>query len=887
MADAPAVLLAGGGTAGHVNPLLAVADELRRRHPDARLSVLGTAEGLEARLVPEHGYPLAVVPRVPLPRRPTADWFRLPGRLRAAVAAAEDAIDAIGAQVVVGFGGYVATPAYLAARRRGVPVVVHEQNARPGLANRLGARGAAAVAVTFAGTELPGARVTGLPLRRPVQDLVDARATDPAGTRSAAAAALGLDPDATTLLVTGGSLGAVSVNRAVAGAAADLLATGAQVLHLTGRGKDADVRAAVADVPGAERYHVLEYLTAMEHALAVADVVVGRAGAGTVCELAALGIPAVYVPLPVGNGEQRLNAAPVVAAGGGVLVDDADLTPDWVRAHVPVLLASGDAAQARLRMGAAAAGVGVRDGAARVAELVEAQLPPHATASAAPAGAAPADGPAVPHPGTRGPVPLADLGRVHLVGVGGAGMSAIAPLLASRGLTVSGSDAHDGPALAGLRAAGVLVHVGHDAAHVADADSLVVSSAVRASNPEVAAAQARGLPVLHRSEALASLMAGRDAVAVAGAHGKTTTSAMIATALVHAGADPAFAIGGVVRSAEGTLGGSRHGEGPFVAEADESDGSFLAYEPLVAVVTNVEPDHLDHYGSRAAFEQAFVRFAERVRPGGLLVACADDPGAARLVAGAREALRRRGADVVTYGLEQDADVRLGASRATDDGRWEVVLTPADGTDPVTLRLRVPGAHMALDAAAAWCVLRRLGVASADAAAGLDAFVGTGRRFEDRGTAAGVRVVDDYAHHPTEVAALLTAARQVAGTGRVLALFQPHLFSRTRTFAAEFGAAFDLADAVVVTDVYAAREDPDPAVTGALVADAVPTPGKASFVPDRADAARAVAALARPGDLVLTVGAGDVTELAPVVLAELGARDVTAAGRGASVDGAVP
>lgn len=908
MADAPAVLLAGGGTAGHVNPLLAVADELRTRHPDAALTVLGTAEGLEARLVPEHGYPLAVVPRVPLPRRPTADWFRLPGRLRAAVAAAEDAIDAIGAQVVVGFGGYVATPAYLAARRRGVPVVVHEQNARPGLANRLGARGAAAVAVTFPGTALPGAQVTGLPLRPAIQELVRTRAADPVATRRAAAAALGLDPEAPTLLVTGGSLGAVSVNRAVVGAAAELLATGAQVLHLTGRGKDGEVRTALRDVPGAERYHVLEYLTAMEHALAVADVVVGRAGAGTVCELAALGVPAVYVPLPVGNGEQRLNAAPVVAAGGGVLVDDADLTPDWVRAHVPVLLGSGDAAETRLRMGAAAAAVGVRDGAARVADLVDGLLPDAvrgaggaaaraAAHGAATTGATTADGapsaaptgPAVPHPGARGAVPLAELGRVHLVGVGGAGMSAIAPLLAARGLTVSGSDAQDGPALAGLRAAGVRVHVGHDAAHVEDVDTLVVSSAVRAANPEVVRARERGVPVLHRSEALASLMTGRDAVAVAGAHGKTTTSAMIATALVHTGADPAFAIGGVVHSAEGTLGGSRHGEGPFVAEADESDGSFLAYEPLVAVVTNVEPDHLDHYGSREAFEDAFLRFVERVRPGGLLVACADDPGAARLVARSREELHRRGAEVVTYGVGQGADVRVGASRPTADGRWEVVLTPSEGA-PVTLHLRVPGAHNALDAAAAWCALRRLGVGAGVAAAGLDAFVGTGRRFEDRGTAAGVRVVDDYAHHPTEVAALLAAAREVAGEGRVLALFQPHLYSRTRTFAAQFGAAFDLADVVVVTDVYAAREDVDPAVTGALVADAVPTPGKARFVPDRVAAAHAVAAEARPGDLVLTVGAGDVTELGPVVLAALaqaGAGDGPGApAAGATPDGAV-
>ncbi|GIG38554.1 UDP-N-acetylmuramate--L-alanine ligase [Cellulomonas phragmiteti] len=887
MADAPAVLLAGGGTAGHVNPLLAVADELRRRHPRGRFAVLGTAEGLEARLVPEHGYDLAVVPRVPLPRRPTPDWLRLPGRLRAAVRAAEDAIDAIDAQVVVGFGGYVATPAYLAARRRGIPVVVHEQNARPGLANRLGARRAAAVAVTFEGTALPGAQVTGLPLRTAVQDLLTARASDPAATRVAGAQALGLDPDLPTLLVTGGSLGAVSVNRAVVGAADALLATGAQVLHLTGRGKSADVHAALVGVPGAERYHVVEYLTAMDRALAVADVVVGRSGAGTVCELAALGIPAVYVPLPIGNGEQRLNAAGVVAAGGGVLVEDRDLTPDWVRAHVPVLLGAGDAAQARARMGEAAARVGVRDGAARVARLVEEQLPAHVRATAPSAPPVAPHSPAVADPGERGPVALSDLGRVHLVGVGGAGMSAVAPLLAARGLHVSGSDAHDGPALVGLRAAGVDVHVGHAAGHVEEVDSLVVSSAVRASNPEVVRARERGIPVLHRSEALAALMADRDAVAVAGAHGKTTTSGMVAAALVHAGTDPSFAIGGVVRATAGTLGGARHGDGPFVAEADESDGSFLAYEPLVAVVTNVEPDHLDHYGTRERFEAAFERFADRVRDGGLLVACADDPGAVRLVDAVRDRLAVRGVDVRTYGAASRADVRVGESGRTPDGRWQVVLTPRDEPS-VTLRLQVAGAHNALDAAAAWCALRRLGVGSSEAAAGLDDFVGTGRRFEDRGTAAGVRVVDDYAHHPTEVAALLRAARQVVDGGRVLALFQPHLYSRTRTFAQEFGEAFDLADAVVVTDVYAAREDPDPAVTGALVADRVPTAGKATFVPDRVAAARAVAALARPGDLLLTVGAGDVTELADVVLAALApSGSVPPASPGASTSDEAP
>lgn len=867
MADDPgSVLLAGGGTAGHVNPLLAVADALRAARPGIRITVLGTREGLESDLVPAYGLPLAIVPRVPLPRRPSGALLHLPARLRAAVGAATSALEDAGAQVVVGFGGYVSTPAYLAARHRGLPVVVHEQNARPGLANRLGARWARAVAVTFPGTALPHARVTGLPLRAAVSALLDERATDPTAARLQAAGELGLDPDLPTLLVTGGSLGALSINRAVSAAASDLLASGVQVLHLTGRGKADPVRRAVEDLPGAERYHVLEYLSRMELALAVADLVVGRAGAGTVCELAALGIPAVYVPLPVGNGEQRLNAASVVAAGGGLLVEDKALDASWLRAHVLPLLVGADAVRLRDQMAQAAASVGVRDAAQRVAQLVLDQLPP-AALPASPSRSREPEPLDRQEPGDD--VPAVDsLGRVHLIGVGGAGMSAVAALLAARGLDVSGSDAQDGPALPGLREAGVRVHVGHDASAVRDVDTVVISSAVRETNPELAAARAAGLRVLHRSQALAALMAGRDSVAVAGAHGKTTTSAMVATALLHAGADPSFAIGGTVLTAEGPVGGGRHGDGPFVAEADESDGSFLAYRPLVSVVTNVEPDHLDHYGTREAFEAAFAAFADRVRPGGQLVACWDDEGAVRLVRTVADRLAARGVRVVTYGRSAGSDVHVGPTHAAADG-WETELTA--GAERAVVRLAVPGAHNGLNAAAAWAVLRRLGLDAAAAAEALGAFRGTGRRFEDRGTAGGVRVVDDYAHHPTEIAALLGAARQVADDGRVLVLFQPHLYSRTRTFADEFAHALELADAVVVTDVYAAREDPEPGVTGAVITDRMTTPGRGRFVADRTEAASAVAALARPGDLLLTVGAGDVTQLAPVVLAALDAR----------------
>lgn len=377
---ARSVLLAGGGTAGHVNPLLAVADELRRRDPDMVLIVLGTERGLEATLVPAHGFPLALVPRVPMPRRPTLDWFRLPGRLAAAVRAAGAAIDRSGAQVVVGFGGYVSTPAYLAARRRGVPVVIHEANARPGLANRLGARWARSVTVTFPGTPLPRAQVVGMPLRADVVAVVEAMA-DRERARAEAAAALALDPARVTLLVTGGSLGAQRLNRVMAAFGPDVLAVGAQVLHLTGRGKADEVLADLgAGAVGREalesgRYVVREYLVEMEHAYALADLVVCRAGAATVSELAALGLPAVYVPLPVGNGEQRFNAAPVVDAGGGILVADADLGVGWLRENVLPLLAGAVAGDGRLRdMGVAAARVGVRDGAARVADIVEEAL---------------------------------------------------------------------------------------------------------------------------------------------------------------------------------------------------------------------------------------------------------------------------------------------------------------------------------------------------------------------------------------------------------------------------------------------------------------------------------------------------------------------------------
>jgi UDP-N-acetylmuramate--alanine ligase len=466
--------------------------------------------------------------------------------------------------------------------------------------------------------------------------------------------------------------------------------------------------------------------------------------------------------------------------------------------------------------------------------------------------------------------PAAELGRVHFVGIGGAGMSGIARILLARGVPVSGSDAKDSAGLAALRALGAQVHVGHDAGHLAHlgaGDTVVVSSAVRESNPELAAARAAGLSVLHRSQALAAVMLGRRGVAVAGTHGKTTTTAMVTVALQHCGADPSFAIGGEL--AEG--GANAHdGSGDvFVAEADESDGSFLLYHPLVAIVTNVEPDHLDHYGTPEAVAAAFDAFCDSVQPGGVIVACADDPGSARMAARAKE--RRSDVEVITYGFGDLGVLPGGTDTHVDIGADGAVELLVGCSEAGSMRLQVPGRHNVLNAAAAFTAVGWLGFPFAAVAEGLAGFTGTRRRFETRGVVAGVAVVDDYAHHPTEVEAVLRAAREVVTGGRVIAVFQPHLYSRTRIFAAEFGAALGLADEVVVMDVYAAREDPEPGVSGALVADAVPLPReRVAYVPSWSAVAAEVAGRARPGDLVLTIGAGDVTMLAPQIIAALAA-----------------
>ncbi|OHV04321.1 UDP-N-acetylmuramate--L-alanine ligase [Mycobacterium talmoniae] len=463
----------------------------------------------------------------------------------------------------------------------------------------------------------------------------------------------------------------------------------------------------------------------------------------------------------------------------------------------------------------------------------------------------------------------AELQRVHMVGIGGAGMSGIARILLDRGGQVSGSDAKESRAVRALCARGAQVRIGHDAASLdllpGGATAVITThAAIPKTNPELVEARRRGIPVLLRPAVLAKLMAGRTTLMVTGTHGKTTTTSMLIVALQHCGLDPSFAVGGDLGEA-GT--NAHHGSGDyFVAEADESDGSLLEYTPHVAVVTNIEADHLDFFGSADAYTAVFDAFVERLAPGGALVACTDDPGAAALA----ERAAALGIRVLTYGSAPDRELTGRLLTWEQQGTGAVAhIQVAGQPHPQVMRLAVPGRHMALNALGALLAAIDIGAPAEAVLHGLAGFEGVRRRFELVGTTATVRVFDDYAHHPTEVAATLAAVRTVlqqSGRGRALVVFQPHLYSRTQAFAGEFAAALDAADEVFVLDVYGAREQPLPGVSGASIAEHVRVP--VHYVPDMSAAPAAVAAAAGPGDVIVTMGAGDVTLLGPEIVTAL-------------------
>ena len=449
------------------------------------------------------------------------------------------------------------------------------------------------------------------------------------------------------------------------------------------------------------------------------------------------------------------------------------------------------------------------------------------------------------------------LGHVFFIGIGGAGLSAIARLMHESGITVSGSDAAESKVVASLRGEGMTCFVGHDASHLAGVDTVIASTAVRADNPEIVEALRLGLRLWPRSAGLQSVLMGHRTIAVAGTHGKTTTTAMLASALRMVGASPSFAIGAEV---EGLGTNARLGRGDlFIAEADESDGAFLVYTPAGAIITNVDADHLDNYGTVAAYDAAFAEFVTHVDD--FVVLCADDPGAAALAEGARA----RGLQVILAGFGDDAGLR--GSDLTINGSHTGFTVSQDHKELGRVELQVPGKHYAQDALLALGAGLVLGFNFADLARGLGQHRGARRRMEFLGNAGGVRVYDSYAHHPTEIRGDIAAARGIAGDSRLVVVFQPHLVSRTRTYGEAMGAELSAADLVVVADIYLAREDPDPAVTTRLIIDAVSGPPVVDGGPV-AELDGVVFPFLEPGDVLLTLGAGDITAVGPRVLKRL-------------------
>ena len=448
--------------------------------------------------------------------------------------------------------------------------------------------------------------------------------------------------------------------------------------------------------------------------------------------------------------------------------------------------------------------------------------------------------------------------RIHFIGIGGAGMSGLARIALSHGITVSGSDAKDSSVVIALSALGATVVTSHEAAHVDGADLVVYSTAISANNPERVRAAELKIPILTRAAALAVLMSESKSVAVAGTHGKTTTSSMLAVALQACAADPSFAIGGTI-TASGS--NAHRGTGEiFVAEADESDGSFIEYHPFAAIVTNVEHDHVDFFPTPESVAQAFRDFAATIKAEGFLTYCADDAGSVALAG------TTKNVELISYGVSEGADLHIDQIELMTMGSSARAVW--NGKTVGHIELQVPGHHNLLNAAGVLATGLKLGFGAAELLTGLGTFRGTGRRFELKGTVHGVRVIDDYGHHPTEIQVTLEAARRYAADGRLIVIFQPHRYSRTQAFASAFAAVLDTADRAIVLEVYAASEKPIDGVTSKLITQHMKI---GEYIPNFVEVTDSVIEMAQPGDVIMTLGAGDVSSLAPIIVDGLNRR----------------
>jgi UDP-N-acetylmuramate--alanine ligase len=810
----PTIVIAAGGTAGHVVPALAVADELRDR--GARVVFVGTRGRAEEELVPRAGYEIEFLSLTGIDRRNPIRAAAAVGRAAAAVPSAVTLLRRHAADAVLGGGGYVAGPVGLAATMLRKPLVLTEADSHLGLANRALAPYARRVCLAFpiSGRDSEKYVVTGRPVKRDIGE----------ADRSRARARFAVEGERPCLLVFGGSLGARSLNLAAVEAFAP--ARDLTVVHVTGRRDHDDVALRLEAAGHPAHYHVFEYLESLAEPLAASDLVLARAG-GSVFEIAAAGRPAVLVPYPHASADhQTSNARWLAEAGAATVIADSELDPRRLRDQVVGLLSD----HSRLEeMSAAARALARPDAAARVADELLLR-------------------------GGSGERPWQGR-KLHFLGIGGAGMSGLALVAARLGADVSGCDRAETPYMRELRDAGIEPQIGHDPDHARPGLELYASTAVPDDEPELVAARERGIPVHRRAALLGEIAALRRVLAIAGAHGKTTTTAMAAAALEGCGLDPGYLVGAELRDPDsGRASNARWGGGEWiVVEADESDRSFLSLSPEVAVITSVELDHHTSYASEHELRETFDRFLARLPQGGTAVVWEG--------AGVSAPAGRR---TITYGLGEDAAVRARGIEASGAGvRFELVR---GGAHVATVELPVTGEHNVLNALGALAAAEAVGCPLDRAAAAIAAFKPAARRFEPVGRRNGAVVYDDYAHHPTEVAATLRAAREL-GPRRLIAAFQPHLYSRTLHLARDFGRALALADVVVVLDVYPAREEPVgelEGVTGKLVADAAAdaAAGRPVWWLPSIEEARAV--LARhlgEGDLLITLGAGDVDALA--------------------------
>ena len=873
MHEGPVVVFAGGGTGGHLYPALALAEELVRQRPDVRPFFIGARRGIEARVLPERGIEHRLLPVRGVERGKWWSNLAVPFALASSLATTIGIHRRIRPELVVVTGGYAGAPAGLVAAGLGTPLVLQEQNAWPGVTTRFLSRWAAQIHLAFpeALAELPPrarrvAQVSGCPIRA---------LPDATPDRHDALVGLGLDPQQRLLLLIGGSQGSLALNdlmlEAVRSATAgnQALLDGWQLLWMTGPVHHASIVVELAALGDPAWVRAVPYIEDVPLVLGVTDLALSRAGAMTTAEISAWGVSAILVPLPTAAANhQERNARALQQAGAAIHLEQEGLTAGTLWSTIAGL--AGDR-QALATMSERARERSRPDATSLIVREIVGLLPDP-----------PSEGVRTIDPGSGSTreqdlrasneqdlqlsnewdLPrLSNEGRIHFMGVGGAGMCALAELFVKHGGSVSGCDIRVGSTTDRLRTMDVEIHEGHEASHVEGAVALVVSAAVPADHPEVRAALEQGIPVFKRAEALGQWVNRGRVLAVAGTHGKTSTTAMTTEILAAAGMDPTGFVGGRVPAWGGNL---RSGGDLYVVEADEYDRSFLELKPTVAVVTNVEADHIDTYGALEGIMDAFKEFLDGLSRDGYVVICTDDPGASGLVTDLAPDLASR---VVTYGLESGAQVRAVDVEASPAGMVFRVIE--DGVDRGAFRLPVPGVHNLRNALGAATAARCLGVDWDAVREGLTAYRGVERRFDTVGLERDILIVDDYAHHPSEIQATLAAARGAHPDRRIVAVFQPHLFTRTRDFAEEFGQALAEADSIWVTDVFPAREAPIEGVTGEMVALAAGRAGgNVHYHADVETLADAVLTELASGDLLLTMGAGSIDNVAREVMARL-------------------